>query len=326
MDSAFQSLSRNPPPGAATPDTAGEGEAGTEEPSECPPGERCAGRPARTGAFDVGEVPEASGAARSLRDPGVLWLVDDRPGRVELHAVRPDGSAVGRLTLAGAEAVNVEALAAGPCGAGGDAPCLYIADIGDNTRSRTDVRVLRVPEPDLAGGAPTAAAPDVISLRYPDEPHDAEALLVDAGGVPYVITKAPFDAASGVTGATKLFAAPGFRDGLLLDLGAVPLPEPEIAVATLFYGNTVTGADSAPGRVLLRTYDQAVEYVAPSPDADLAGFAAWPHQRVPAPWQPQAEAVAYAGDECGYYTLSEGSGDIWLVPCNDTKAGGGRAP
>lgn len=276
----------------------------------------CRGTPRRTGSFDMASVPEASGLAVSARDHQVLWLVDDGDDVDTLWAVRQDGSTAGRLHVEGMDAVNAEALAAGPCGPGDPDPCLYVGDIGDNVGARDHVRVLRVREPVLEGVAVNAAA-DVIALRYPEGPRDAEALLVDQQGVPYLVSKAEVDANTGVTGPTRLWAAPGFRDGLLLDLGEVPVPEPPTPVVTLLYGNTVTGADSTEDRVLLRTYDQIVEYVSPMPGADLSTFPTWPHGRVTTTWLPQAEAVAYAADGCGYWSVSEGSGDIWLVPCED---------
>lgn len=309
MHGTFQTLSETLPPGAATADRGG------ATPTECASGPACRGKAVRTGVFDAEDLPEASGAVTSRRDPGLLWLVDDHEGADELWAVSTDGRQVARLRVEGMSAVNAESLAAGPCSAEDPEPCLYVGDIGDNVGGREHVRVLRVREPDLRRGAPPAATPDVVELRYPEGARDAEALLVDAHGVPFIVAKAAFDTQTGVTGPTRLYAAAGFRDGPLLDLGEVPVPEPATPVVTLVYGNTVTGADSAPGRVLLRTYDQIVEFVAPDPSADLASFPTWPVRRVTAPWQPQAEAVAYAADGCGYFSISEGAGDIWLVPC-----------
>ena len=67
--------------------------------------------------------------------------------------------------------------------------CLYIADIGDNLRSRKRITIYRVPEPE-AGSATTQPA-DEFYLTYPDGPHDAEALVATQGPTPelYIITK-----------------------------------------------------------------------------------------------------------------------------------------
>ena len=70
------------------------------------------------------------------------------------------------MTLAGAEAVDWEDIAI-------RGRTLYVGDIGDNLA--------------VAAGSPSTASPSAgrgdtrapIVLRYPDGPHDAEALLVD---------------------------------------------------------------------------------------------------------------------------------------------------
>ena len=69
------------------------------------------------------------------------------------------------------------------------------------------------------------------------------------------------------------------------------------------------------GRVLLRTYDQVLEYRAPDAGADLGGFPGWPLREVSAPSQIQSEAVGYRPDACGYVTISEFTGSIAAVGC-----------
>jgi len=313
MDSSFSTLTKLPT-GADLDDDAS---ARPRTPAtECDDPDGCFTRSRRIGAFPLEVAPEASGLTLSGIDPSVLWLVDDEPGTDHLVAIRRDGTVLARVRVEGMQAVNIEALAAGPCDHGGAGHCLYIGDIGDNRRARTDVRVYRIIEPDLRARIPTQpVAAEVIRLRYPAEVHDAEAMVVDRHGVPFILTKAAFDATSGITRPTQLFAAPGFRSGPLVRVGSLRLPDPPTAVATLLYGNTVTDAAMVEGKVLLRTYDQAVEFIAPQADAELATLQQWRVRQVPAPWQPQAEAVTYAVDGCGYYLVSEKSGDIWAVSC-----------
>lgn len=315
-------------PGGDPRGLTGRGAAPHASRSPCAEATGCYASPVRVGRFDATGLPEASGLAASWRDRDVLWLVDDRPGTSELWAVRVDGMLLGRVGVRGLDAVNAEALATGPCGSAEPEPCLYVGDIGDNTGQRESVRVLRVREPDLRDGPPAEPLEaDEIHLRYPDRPPggagdrasggapDSETLLIDGDGVPYLVTKARFDDASGVTGPTRLYAAPGFADGELVDLGVLTVPPPPTAVASLLYGNVVTGGDARPGKVLLRTYDHVVEYTAPSPGAALGSLPTWAHEIAPSPWQPQAEALAYAHERCGYFLAGERSGDIWFTPC-----------
>jgi hypothetical protein len=304
-------------PGDGEPeDSAAVGGAGA---SACADPLGCYGEPELIGTFDVAAVPEASGLAASLRNPDVLYLLDDRPGTSSLLAVRTDGSTLAVLEVAGLDARDTESLAIGPCDSDGGS-CLFVGDIGDNLRSRSDIVVHRLPEPDLAAGPPAEPlAADRIRLRYPDGAHDAEALLVDDLGRPYVVTKAPFDRETRTTGETRLYRADAFADGVLTDLGPLPIPAPDVPLQSVLVGNVVTGGEHRDGRVLLRTYDQVLELVAPAGQdgTDLAGLAGWTVRSVPSPFEVQSEAITWAADGCGYLTAGEGVGDLWLVPCRE---------
>ena len=277
-----------------------------------------------TGTFSTADLDEVSGVAASALNPGVLWLLDDGPGTTGVWAVRSDGERLGFLAVVGMDGSDTEDLAIAPCGGSSSSeavghvrPCLWIGDIGDNRRRREHVAVLRLAEPDLRGGVPTDPVPaEVMALRYPGGATDAEALLVAPdGGSLVVVAKAAFDDQTGVTGATTAYAATGFADQELTALGEVFVPPAEIGVAAAFVGASVTGGAATTGRVLLRTYDHVVEYVAPEPAAPLATFPSWPAQEVPGPGLPQAEAVAWDNDSCGYWLVSEQIGELWQVAC-----------
>lgn len=268
------------------------------------------GAPVRAGTFDATVVPEASGLAASRRSPGWLYVVDDDRPR-EVWAMRTDGSGRTRVPLAGFTGRDTESLAVGACGPGDTRPCLFVGDVGDNLGAWDAVTILRVPEPALPGPIGPLEG-DTIRVAYPDGPRDAEALLVDADGTPYLVSK---DAGPDGTGAARLYGADGFATGTLADLGPVPVPEPVLALAGAVVGNVVTGGDHRPGRVLLRTYDHAVEYVAPDPHAPLATFPTWPAREVPTARELQSEAVTYAWDRCGFFTAGERVGDLWFVAC-----------
>jgi hypothetical protein len=287
----------------------------TPTPAACDDPAGCYGEPRRVGAFDAETVPEASGLAASRRNPGVLYLLDDRPGTSEVWAIGTDGDMLGAITVSGLDARDTESLAVGPCAAGDPDACVYVGDIGDNLRRRADIRVHRFPEPDLGEAVTSRVEADSARLAYPDGAHDAEALIVDGAGALYILTKAPFDPDTGVTGETRLYRALELGDGVLEDLGPVPVPEPQLPLHSQVVGNVVTGADYLDWRVLVRTYDQVLEYRAPLAGADLATLADWPVRSLPSPLEPQSEAIAWAADGCGYYTAGEMVGDLWYVPC-----------
>jgi hypothetical protein len=313
-----------PEPGTGSPPPAETAAPAPPSPSpaaaarSCGPPPSCAQRPRLAGVFDVERVPEASGLAASRRNPGLSYVVDDEPGTAAVGVLGPDAALLGTLRVTGMEARNAEGLAVGPCGPGDPATCVYVGDIGDNRRRRERVEVHRFVEPDLSEGlGEGVVGADAIALRYPDGPADAEALLVDGEGVPLLVTKARYDEETGETGPTRVYRAPGYADGTLEPLGEVALPEPQLALAASVVGNVVTGGDSVPGRVLLRTYDAVLSYDAPTPDAPVGSFPSWPVTEVPSALQRQSEAVALHADGCGYSTVAEGSGELWSVSCAD---------
>jgi hypothetical protein len=88
-------------------------------------------------------LPEASGVTGSRRTPGLLWSHNDS-GEPVVFALDAAGVVKGRVEVAGADVTDWEDITIGPCAQGS---CLYIADIGDNRRTRSQISVYRVPEP-----------------------------------------------------------------------------------------------------------------------------------------------------------------------------------
>ncbi len=274
----------------------------------------CYSEPDTVGTLTDDTVAEVSGMAASVRTPGLYYVVSDEPGTAEVAVVQEDGTPVARLELAGMDTENAEALAVGPCGDDPDTSCLYVGDIGDHV-GRDHVTVYRAPEPDL-DDSPAGLDTDALEFDYEDGPTDAEALLVDPDGRPLVVSKATFDEDTGETGSTRLYRGPADGGEFAL-LGEIELPEPEDGFLAGLVGNVVTdaSADLTAGRVLLRTYDEVLEYRAPEPGADVATFPDWPRRRVPAGSVLQAETVAYLVDDCGYLTTSELTGAVDAVRC-----------
>ena len=147
------------------------------------------------------KVPEASGVAFSQRTPGVAWTHNDSKKAI-VWALSDKGAVLGSVHVTGAEIVNWEDIAVGPCPGGS---CLYIGDIGDNLASRSSITIYRTPEP-----APNAKATDQVETmyaKYPDRPRDAEALIVLPKGDMFVITK-------GEDGPSYVYRIPTpFRNG-----------------------------------------------------------------------------------------------------------------
>ena len=226
-----------------------------------------ASTPGGAGGFTFAD-PAIDEASALVVLPGGLYATTNDSGDTgRVFVVDGSGRTVG-VTRWEESPRDVEALAPAPSGSD-----VWVGDIGDNTASRSEIEVARVP----VGAGERSVDPTVYRLAYPDGAHDAETLLCDpATGRLYVATK-------GWLGGT-LYAAPQHlvagRDNPMRAVAAV-LP---MATDGTFLPDGHT--------VLIRGYFSATTYAWPSMDK-IASF--------PLPKQKQGEGVGVAPD-----------GTVWL--------------
>jgi hypothetical protein len=231
-------------------------------------------------------IYESSGLALSRRHQAVVWTHNDSGDEARLFAVGPEGRTLATLTLAGVEARDWEALAAGRDDRG--RPALFVGDIGDNQGVWPDVSVYRVAEPAQLRDATVPAVR--YRLRYADGSHNAEALLVDPrSNRLYVATKAQIGGG--------LYQAPSHLDptgiNVLHHIARVP------PVVT-------DGAFLPSGRgFVLRDYQQAHVYTGPGRRVGSFDL----------PLQFQGESLTVSADGRSLLVGSEGPGsELWRVP------------
>lgn len=198
-------------------------------------------------AFKNPRLSESSGLAVSRTQPGIYWTHNDSGDDPVLYATDSLGRDLGMFWVTGAKNYDWEAIARAPCD-GGD--CLYIGDTGDNTERRKTVAVYKVREPIVQPGAGTLVTDSAFRLviKYPDGPHDTEALVVTPSGDLLLITK-------GRSHGVRLFrvAATAWHEpapALAQFIAQLPI-EPSART-----GRRVTDAALAPDgkRVVVRTY------------------------------------------------------------------------
>ncbi|SIQ92417.1 esterase-like activity of phytase family protein [Micromonospora avicenniae] len=170
---------------------------------------------------------------------------------------------------------------------------VWVADVGDNDRSRETIAVWKL--------APGADRPVLHRMRYPDGPHDAEAMLVTGDGRPVVVTK--FSA--------NLYApTAALRPGVTVPLAKVGQVKLPASTTSNPYGllgrSAVTGAATAPDgrRVVLRTYADAFEFDVADGDV-IAALTGGTPRATPLPDEPQGESVSYSPDGRSLLTVSE---------------------
>ncbi|MFN8234194.1 MAG: hypothetical protein U0V56_12250 [Actinomycetota bacterium] len=173
-------------------------------------------------------IDEVSGVVAGRRTDGLLWIEEDSGNPSRIWGVDRAGNRLASVRVAGAVNLDWEdiALARGR---------VWIADIGDNLLVRPTIAVYSFPEPSPSVRRVDAAA---VTLRYPDGPHNAEALFVDGPRRQlFVVTKEP--------GVAQVFRtplpAPSERD-LVLRM------RPVIRLRL----NRVTAADLGPEGIVIK--------------------------------------------------------------------------
>jgi hypothetical protein len=110
-------------------------------------------------------ITEVSGLAASRRHNDVLYTHNDSGGKSRIFAIdATSGQRRATITISGAESVDWEDIAAGPC-PGGQGHCIYIGDIGGNSGRRADT-IYRVQEPDELQDEMTIALDSFLKFRY----------------------------------------------------------------------------------------------------------------------------------------------------------------
>jgi hypothetical protein len=213
---------------------------------------------------DVGRVPALDEASGLVLSRGLLWTHEDSGGPATVFGLSPRGKLVREIALPGN--VDWEDIAA-------RGSTLYVGDIGDNAMSRPSITVFRDTTP--------------IELRYPDGPHDAEALLVD-GRTIVIVTKS-------LSGEARIYTARG--PGLLRHAGTLQLGLAE----------PVTGGDSRGRMIVLRTYDRAFVWTRRAGESLAHALRRRPCTAgASLIGEGQGESIALSKDGRSFWTLPEG--------------------
>lgn len=228
------------------------------------------------------QINESSGLTAGRRHRGVLYTHNDSGDGARIYAIGPDGATQAVLTLPDASARDWEDIAAGPN------ESLWVADIGDNAGSRTEIHLFRTHEP------ATLRSQSLPSTRfrlvYPDGSHDAEALLVRPNtGRVFIVSKQSSGAA--VYRAPKRLRADAVNR--LTRVRSAPA--------------RVTAGDFAPDGERLVLRDQQRAYLYPR----LFGQA----RVIDLPDMPQGESAAFgASGRAMYFGSERVDSTVWRIP------------
>lgn len=223
-------------------------------------------------------VSEISGIADSKINPGFLWAHEDSGTPPQLHLIGHDGNVSKQIYLAGISNRDWEDIVLFR----GD---IYIAETGDNALAFSSYKFYKFPEP--AAGIDTVATIQTIHFRYPDGPHDAEAFLIDASTRNiYILTKRD--------NPSKIYrlSYPYNSSNNTVTL-----------VGTLPYSGVVSAASSG-DEIIIKTYTNLF-YYKQAQNESIERSLQKPFSNMPYVMEPQGEAVSFASNGSGFYTISE---------------------
>ncbi len=226
-------------------------------------------------------IEETSGITDSKANPGNLWAQEDSGRPAQLFLLGHDGKVLKTVTLKGISNRDWEDMAL----VGNE---LFVGDIGDNNQTYPEYFIYQFTEP--ASTTDTVRNIKQIRFRYPDGAHDVEAFVVDPATKDiYLLTKQDNPA--------KLYKIAYPYDYNALNQAAF--------VGNIKYTGLVSASLSADGQeILLKTYTSLYYYRRGSNEA-MADALLKDFTNIPYNMEPQGEAVAFAADNSGFFTLSE---------------------
>jgi hypothetical protein len=179
------------------------------------------------GTIDSNEITESSGITASRCRDNVYWTHNDSGGDAFLFAVNEKGKKLGTWKVTDAKNTDWEDIAAfkdekGKCS-------LYIGEIGNNKRTRSEMTIYKVAEPKISDSDKDSSikkpikteSAEAINFKYTDGNYDAETMMIHPKtGDIYVLTKSLIGASEVFKVGKKTekvasFSVPALPNGLL---------------------------------------------------------------------------------------------------------------
>jgi hypothetical protein len=237
------------------------------------------------------DITEASGLGASRNNKGLFWTHNDSKDANRLFLFDENGKDKGTFFIDKATNRDWEDLDMVTIN---NTPYIYIADTGDNDEKHNKKYIYRIKEPEIASSAKhivdTLRGTEMILINYPDKNRNAEAMFVDQKTYDiYIVSK--------------------FEDSVQVYM--VPYPQsttqPNMAKAVLKLPiSYVTAGTISPDNqeILIKNLDN-IFYWKRKKDETIAAALKRPATILPYIKEPQGEAIAFAADGSGYFTVSE---------------------
>lgn len=235
---------------------------------------------------------EASGITASVVNPGLLWAHNDSGDAARLFLMDDSAKSKAVYYLEGVQARDWEEIGFMK---NESQDYLLIGDIGDNLGNQPFIRIHCVKEPRLKGSlfyTDTISKDDILTytLKYNDGPRDAEALFFDEiDNKLYVISKRELE-----VGLYSALLNQNSKDTLELR-----------KESTLPFTFVTSAAISHDGKEVLIKDLLAVYYWKRKGTETISTLLKRKATQLPYKPEIQGEAISFALDGSGYFTLSE---------------------
>jgi len=232
-------------------------------------------------------LPEASGIAASIANPGNIWALNDGQNSAEVYLVDTTAQVkvVCKLPV---DNRDWEEIAVGP-GPDEGKTYVYVGEIGDNTAIHDFKLIYRFEEPKSDQAEVNITLTDTLKIQMSDGKRDTETMLIDPFTKDlYLISKR--EDSVGVYKVSQPFT----REIMMAQ-----------KIATVPYRKIVAGAFSKDGlEIILKDYDH-IYYWKRSKDESLEKVILRQPEELPYEREAQGESITWALDGSGFYTLSE---------------------
>ncbi|HTJ50473.1 MAG TPA: hypothetical protein VL443_13525 [Cyclobacteriaceae bacterium] len=248
-------------------------------------------------AFDIGTgigheqyLSEISGICMSYAYDSAVWVEEDSGNENKIYLLKFDGSLMGSIRMP-VDNRDWEDMSIAPGPIDG-VHYIYLAEIGDNSKSYSTKYIYRFAEPSTnvpVFDKDLNSTVDIITFQYPDGNKNAEAVMIDPSTKDiYVISKEDqatiYVARYPQSVNTKI---------TLTIVGKLPI-------------STVTAADISPdgNEILIKNYQQ-VFYWKKKDNESISQLLKQKPVRLAYSPEPKGESICWATDGSGYFTTSE---------------------
>jgi len=144
------------------------------------------GKLKKVGSLDPGQLREESGLVASRTYPGRLYHINDSGEGPYFFETNLKGKKTKKIQVERWTPFDVEAIGLGPCPTG-EGSCIFLGDIGDNSRLRKNIQIAYFREEKLFSKKVSLLGR--IEAIYPDGAKNAEAMVVHPKGDVFIFTK-----------------------------------------------------------------------------------------------------------------------------------------